>query len=196
MAEEVSELVQRARDGDVVAREELLCRYLPELRAFVRLRCGPKLRVEESCSDLVQSVCREALVHLEDLRGNDEASFRSWLYRVAQHKILHKVEYYGAAKRDREKQVPSGGEEAGDAHLLATYSQFCTPSRQASMREEVARIEEAFDQLPVEQRHVLTEVSLRGRSHAELAEELGKNEVAVRKILSRARARLAILLGS
>ena len=39
----------------------LYLEHLDDLRAFVRLKIDPRLRVRESGSDLVQSICREVL---------------------------------------------------------------------------------------------------------------------------------------
>ena len=54
-------LVLAAQDGDAGAREELLLKHMDRLRAFVRLRSDQRLRLRESESDLVQSVCGEIL---------------------------------------------------------------------------------------------------------------------------------------
>jgi len=64
----------------------------------------------------------------------------------------------------------------------------------SSAREELARIEEAVQELSEDQRRVLTLANVVGLSHKEIAEQLGKQEPAVRKLLSRARARLLLLL--
>ena len=69
----------------------------------------------------------------------------------------------------------------------------CTPSRNVVVREELARIEAAFDQLPDEYREVITLARIVGLSHGEIGIRSGRNETAVRKLLSRARARRATL---
>ncbi|MHC5066858.1 MAG: hypothetical protein ACYTG5_23125, partial [Planctomycetota bacterium] len=56
----LEDLIQRA-SADEACLDELLAGYLPSLRAFVRSRLRPELRLKESASDLVQSVCRELL---------------------------------------------------------------------------------------------------------------------------------------
>ena len=61
-------------------------------------------------------------------------------------------------------------------------------------REELERIESAFDRLPEEYREVITLARIAGLSRAEIAERMGRREGAVRTLLSRALARLAELL--
>ena len=72
-------------------------------------------------------------------------------------------------------------------NVLAAYGSFCTPSRDAMVAEEMGRIEGAFDRLSDEHREVILQARLEGRSHREIALEMGKSETAVRKLLSRAR---------
>ncbi|MFG0318618.1 MAG: RNA polymerase sigma factor [Planctomycetota bacterium JB042] len=186
-------LLRRARLGDADALEELLARHLDPLRAFVRLKSGRLVRERESCSDLVQSICREVLVDISELDCEDESAFRSWLFSVAFNKILHRVEYLNAQKRDAAREVPLEGAPSA-ADVLRTYGTLATPSRHAEAAEEMARIEAAFDRLPEEDRALILEARLVGRSAREIAHDRGKSEEAVRKALSRARARLGILL--
>jgi RNA polymerase sigma-70 factor (ECF subfamily) len=191
--EDFAGLVRAARDGDRVARERLLESWLPQIRAYVRLRSGPLLRQRESHSDLVQTVCRQLLEDLGDYRGDGEASFKAWLFTMALRKLAERGRFHGAGRRDPAREVPPP-DEAAAGPLLDCYATFCTPSRFAIAREEVERIETAFDALGDEQREVITLACVVGLSHREIAHELGKSEEAVRKLLSRARARLAMLL--
>ena len=190
-------LVSAARDGDRVARERLVERYLPQIRAYVRLRSGPLLRRRESQSDLVQTVCRQLLEDLHGYRGDAEASFRAWLFTMALRKLTERGRFHGAERRDparEERLPPAASAEAAERSLLECYASFCTPSRVAIAREEVERVEVAFDALRDEDREVITLACVVGLPHREIALELGKSEEAVRKLLSRARARLAMRL--
>ena len=191
--DEFAELLGRARGGDPAAADALLRRHLEPLRAFVRLRTGPSLRARESCSDLVQSACREALGELGGLECRDEGAFRAWLCAVALNKIRHRAEYFGAARRSADHEVPRDV-EGGERALLDAYRPVFTPSHHAAAREEIERLERAFDRLGEDDREVILQARLLGRGHREIAGELGKSEAAVRKSLSRALARLALQL--
>jgi len=194
MSDETGTLVRQASQGDRPAVELLLQRHLPGLRAFIRLRAGPMIRKRESESDLAQSVCREVLEHLDKFQYGDETGFKRWLYTTALRKILHRYEYYAADKRNvmREAQGPAQGATThGDASLMDAYRTFSTPSQHAMKREEVERVEKAFDGLRDEQREVISLAHVVGMSRAEIAAQLGKSEGAVRTMLSRALAELA-----
>ncbi|MEM6569191.1 MAG: sigma-70 family RNA polymerase sigma factor [Planctomycetota bacterium] len=179
-----------AAGGDRAAFERLLDRHRDELHAFVRLRFGRLLQHQESSADLVQSVCREVLENAERFQHPEEHGFRRWLFTTALRKIKNRQTYYLAAKRDVLRREGRDHERSDDA-LIEHYRTFSTPSQAASSREEVERIEAAFEHLSEEQREVLTLAHLGGLSRREIAEQIGKTEGAVRVILHRALAKLS-----
>lgn len=193
--EDVGKLAEAAARGERSAVDALLGRYLPELRAFVRLRAGPMVRARESSSDLVQSVCREVLQHIDRFQFPSEPAFKQWLYTTALRKILNRQEYYLAQKRDALREAPLDNDRSSDERLMAAYRTFSTPSRQAMLREEMERIERAFESLPDEYREVITLAHIVGLSRAEIAQHMGKSEGAVRVLLHRALAKVSSLLG-
>lgn len=174
-------------DSDDDEVEELVTRQLPALRAFVRLRMGKELRAREESCDIVQSVTREVLQHADRFQHGGEEGFRAWLFTTAHRKILGRLEHWRADKRTAHREVQDQIPEE-----LASLG--VSPSRHASVREELHAIEGAFDSLSEEQREVVTMSRLLGLSHAAIADRLGKSEVAVRKVLSRGLARLATTL--
>jgi RNA polymerase sigma-70 factor (ECF subfamily) len=178
-----------AFDAETV--EQLLVEHLPGLRAFVRLRAGPVLRSREAESDVVQSACREVLERAEGFRHGGSIGFRRWLYTTALRKILNKHEFHTAAKRDVRRDAP-----AEDSLLLSTYGNFCSPSGVAAAREELQRIEHAFEQLSPDHREVILLSRIAELSRAEVAGEMGRTEASVRNLLHRALAHLAQLLES
>lgn len=185
-------LAERAAEGDRDAVEDLLERYLPDLRAFVRLRAGPALRQRESASDLVQSTCREILTHPDRFRFPSETAFRRWLLTTAQRKIADRADHYATQKRDGAREERIARESGADDELLqASYRRFSSPSHRALMADEIEQLEQAFDRLTPEQREVVTLAHIAGLSRREIADQLGKSENAVRIVLHRALARLA-----
>ena len=61
-------------------------------------------------------------------------------------------------------------------------------------REAIDRIEAAFDALPEHYREVIVLARIVGLPHREIAERLGKTEVAVQGLLTRALVKLSGLL--
>ena len=179
-----------ATRGDPAAVSQLLQRYLPGLRQFVRLRAGNVVAGREDYSDIVQSACRDVLENLARYRHGGDDGFRRWLYRTALRKIADRYEYYRAQKRDvgREGRVsPSGSGFLGD---------IPSPSQQAIANEEARRIGNALADMSDDYREVIVLAKYVGLSHREIAAEMGRSELAVRTLLSRALARLAEALDS
>lgn len=192
---EIEVLAEQAARGEHEAVNALLERYLPRLRAFVRLRAGPLIRRHESNADIVQSVCREVLQHMDRFRYPSEAAFKRWLFTTALRKLSNRRDYYLAEKRDA---LRNAREEDTQRHreLLECYSSFSTPSGRVAVREEIARVEEAMEGLSEEHREVITLAHLVGLSRAEIAEHMGRSEGAVRHLLYRALAQLGVRLGA
>ena len=186
MGGDLESLLLRASQHDEAAVDELLERHLPALRAFVRLKAGPSLLAKESCSDLAQSVCRDVLENAERFRFGGEAEFRKWLFTTAMRKIADRAEHWRAGKRN-----PARERDGLDEQELRGLASFYTPSSQAMAREELQRVEHGFAQLAPEKQEVVLMARLMGMNHAEIAKELGKTEVAVRSMLSRALAELS-----
>ncbi len=192
---DTEKLVQAATQGDPIAIDELLDRYLPGLRAFIRLRTGRLLRAKESASDLAQSVCREVLQHMDRFQYGGESGFKNWLYTTALRKIANRQAFYQAQRRDARREIQKPlGEEQRQSQLLAAYATICTPSQHAMAHEELARIEGAFEKLPEDYRDVICYSRILGLSHPEIAEAMERSEGAVRTLLSRALTRLAEVL--
>ncbi len=184
----VQDLVRRSSVGDREALQALLQRHLPALRTWVRLRAGPLVRAHESNSDIVQSVCRELLEGLSGFEWRGEAAFRAWLFTAGMRKLVERQRHWQAARRDAARDVAVG--EGAD--LAELYGTVLTPSRVAMAREDVARLESAFDALTEEQREVLLLARVAGLSRAEIAAQLGRSEDSVRNLLHRGTARLAL----
>lgn len=171
--------------------EELLNKHLPGLRAFVAGRVDRLVHAKESNADIVQSVCREVLEHIDRFEHRSEAGFKQWLYRTAERKIIDRYRYYTADKRDAARELPpSPSEPSSDGDLLAAALRDAqggrpTPSHEAIAREELLRTSRAFEGLPAVYREVILLSRVHGVPHAEIARRLGKTEGAVRNLLYR-----------
>ncbi|HEX5050968.1 MAG TPA: sigma-70 family RNA polymerase sigma factor [Planctomycetota bacterium] len=195
MTKDPLHLARLAANGDPGALDDLLAQHLPAVRAFVRAHMSPRLRARESASDLVQSVCRELLTHKERFRHPGEHGFEAWLFTTARRKVANRARDLDRQKRDAQRELGDLSETAINT-LGAAYARISSPSGRALRQEDIERLEAAIDQLPDEQREVITLAHLVGLSRAEIGARMGKTEEAVRALLHRAKARLAILLGN
>ena len=168
----------------------MLEKHLDEIRAFVRIRAGRLLRARETESDIVQSACREVLIDLPERSLEDESEVRRWLFTAAMRKIIDRARYHEADKRDARREVIEGRTEA----LAACYDSIAGPSHQARSNEACQRIEEAFDRISEDEREVILLSRIAKLSHEEIAAHMGRTVLATRSLLSRALARIAVLL--
>ena len=166
-------------------RADLLERYLPWLRAFVRARLDPELRRRESESDVVQSVCRELLAHSAAFEYRGESQFRGWLFTAALNKVRKKVRFHHQPRRSIRREEPAtSGFAPIDSHSSLQ------PSQAALAGERVAMLEAALDTLSDSDRKVIALARLAGLPIEEVAARLHKNVEAARKQLGRALVRL------
>jgi RNA polymerase sigma factor (sigma-70 family) len=164
---------------------DLLPAHLPQLQTFVKRRLGHRLRIQESSSDLVQSVCREVLESRADVTFQNAAQFQQWLFTVALAKLVDRHRRISARKRS-----PAGALLPSEMAL----DDEPTPSEVAAHAEQCHHVEELIRGLPSDQREVIVLARLCELPHAEVSKIMNRSEVATRKLLSRAMASLGALL--
>ena len=184
-------LVTRAMSRDPAAIEALLVQHLPGLCGWLRLRMGAQLRARETPEDLVQSVAREVLADFAGFEWRGEAAFRHWLYTKAQHKLVDKARFVGAAQRSPARELALPPTEG----LPAAFAVLGTPSRALQSQEEVQRIERAFAELPADYQEAISLQRLCGMPYGEIAARMDRSEGAVRNLVHRGLSRLALRLG-
>ncbi len=192
MDDELRARIERASRGDTLASSELLAQNLPMLRRYFRLKAGRRVLSHESVSDLVQSVCAEVLEDLDGFEYRGEAQFRSWLVKHAWSKLSERIRYWKREKRD-EARTRLASEE--DPEGLELAKEFLTPSRVAIGREDVERFEVALGELGPEMRDAILLRRVVQLPYPEIAAVLDKSEGAVRNLVYRGLARVAMQLG-
>jgi RNA polymerase sigma-70 factor (ECF subfamily) len=140
-------LVVRCQAGDEAAFEELVERYAPKLRYFLR----KLLSSAEAADDCLQDVWLEVFRGLARLA--DPQAFRAWVYRIARDRA------FGLLRKGRRQEQPLGEIDVPDE--AADESEFSP--------EDAARIHAALDRLPAEQREVLVLRFLEEMSYDEIA---------------------------
>lgn len=184
---DLADLVAAAKRGSTRAKERLLRSCLPRIRAYVRLRLPQEMRDLESCSDVVQSTCREVLQGLESLEYRGPGAFHAWLGKVAGNKLVSRQRFYGRLRRERKR-------EGRLEDVTGVYASVATPSADANHAELLHRVESILASLPQGQREAAAAVWIFGLSREEAALELDRSVTAVNKLVARARATLAVAL--
>lgn len=172
--------------------EVLLERHLGELHAYVRRNMDAALSQRESCADLVQSICREALESKEQYEFRGEAAFRQWLLQLALHKLIDRRRFYRARKRDGglARQALSSGFDLDQLARLA-HTLGASPSGEASLREELNVLATALERMEEGDRAMIRMIHIEGLTHADVAERVGCSVPQSRGRLFLALARLS-----
>jgi len=156
-------LVVRAQAGDDAAFAELVERYSPRLRYFLRKLLGEERHggperhrgrsPQDGAEDLLQDVWLDVLRQLGRLK--DPQALAAWLYRIARDRA------FGRLRRSRPAE-PLDEASVVDAEREEPFSP-----------EDAARIHAALDQLPAEQREVLVLRFLEDMTYEQIASVVG-----------------------
>jgi RNA polymerase sigma-70 factor (ECF subfamily) len=180
-----TELVQRAKLGDLSAFEALTNRY--EKRVYsLALRM---LRQEQDAEDVTQQTFLSAVEHLAGFR--EEATFSTWLLRIASHaalKVIRKRKGLNMVSLEEATEVSESVNSIPHPEFIADWRQ--SPEELVQRNETRRLLDEALAQLDEKHRLVFLLRDVEGLSVKETAEALGLSEANVKVRLLRARLQL------
>lgn len=155
------------------------------LLVVIASRMGPGLRAHLDPEDLLQETLLAAWASRESFTWQGLPAFRSWLIRIATHRIEDCRDGLVAKKRDPQRTRP--WDARGPEGTLSTDAgqgnepyASTTPSRIASAREEARRMQQSLAELPDELRDVVRLRLFEDLPIEEIAARLGLGESAVR----------------
>jgi RNA polymerase sigma-70 factor, ECF subfamily len=169
-------LLDRARRGDAVAREELLARLLPRLRGWAHGRLPGRARGSVDTDDLVQVTLIKAVDRLDSFEPRHEGAFLAYLRRILLNQLRDEIR----------RTVP--GRETVTEEIPDTLSLV----EEAIGKQVLERYEEALQKLDARQREAVILRIEFGYRHDEVAEAVGcASANAARMLVSRGLMRLA-----
>lgn len=179
------ELVSRAQAGDLDAFEVLTTRY--EQRVFsLAMRM---LRQEQDAEDVTQQTFLSALENLSGFRG--EASFATWLLRIATHAALKVIRKRKGLKTISLEEATEGSDQVDSIPHPEFIADWRQSSEQLVQKNEIQRLlDEALAKLDEKHRLVFLLRDVEGLSVKETAEALGLSEANTKVRLLRARLQL------
>lgn len=176
-------LLANAQGGDPAAFDALLDRHRGRLGAFVASRMNPALRGHIEPDDIVQETHVEAARKVADFVDRSPRGFYLWLVRIAEFKLK---------EADRRRRARKRG---NPAPLKAEPMSLQTSvAGRASRGEHALRIAAALEQLPETQAAAVRLRYLQGMSVAETADQLDTTPAAVKALVARGLAQLAVRL--
>jgi RNA polymerase sigma-70 factor (ECF subfamily) len=180
-----TELVRRAKAGELEAFETLAGRYERKVYSLARRI----LRHEQDAEDVTQQTFLSALENLDGFR--EEASFSTWLLRVATHaalKVIRKRKGLPTVSLEANTEPQEGYDSLPHPEYIADWRE--SPEELVSRNETAQLIDEALSELEEKHRAVFLLRDVEGFSVKETAEALGLSEVNVKVRLLRARLQL------
>ena len=194
-------LIARIKQRDADALAQFIQQNQNRLAGFVRSITGEHLLQLVEVDDLVQEISTTAITTLESA-PLDQYEPMQWLHHIARRRVVDSHRFhFDAQRRDANRQqsihgaASGGGDESKAMGLEAMLAASMTsPSAAFSRDVRMLRLTEAVEGLSEEQK---TAVRLRyadGLPTKEIAERLGKTDVAVRVLLSRSMRQLEKIL--
>jgi RNA polymerase sigma-70 factor (ECF subfamily) len=180
-----TELVRRAKAGELVAFEELTGRHERQVYSLA-LRI---LRQEQDAEDVTQQTFLSAIENLDGFR--EEASFSTWLLRIATHaalKVIRKRKGLNVVSLDAATEPRESYAAIPHPEFIADWRE--NPEMLAQRRESRRLIEDALEELDEKHRLVFLLRDVEGLPVKDTADALGISEGNVKVRLLRARLKL------
>jgi RNA polymerase sigma-70 factor (ECF subfamily) len=160
-------LVLRCQAGDEAAFAELVERYQPSLRYYLRKMLRDPQSAEDALQDVWLAVFRAVA------RLADAGAFRAWLYRIARDRAVRELRHRPPYQLLEEVDPIDG--RAEEAHFTA---------------EDAERIHAALDEVSAEHREVLVLRYIEDMTYEEIARVVGCQVGTVRSRLHYAKRAL------
>ena len=173
-------LIERARDGDLAAFNDLVLLYQDQLFALV-VRMVPD---RDQASDAVQEAFFSAFRNLKSFRGG---SVKSWLNRICVNAAMD-------AQRARKRRPVQPYPELDDESWQPPAGPSADPERTAVLAERTRALSAALANITDDQRTAIVLFDVEGYDYAEIAEMTGVSLGTVKSRIHRGRLALRDLL--
>jgi len=153
--------------------------YRAKLKSFIRKQVSSN----EDADDILQDVFYQLIRTIDDAI-NPVQQISAWLYKVARNTIINK------GKKKKEQELPAYRNTDSDKDILNDIAEILLSKEETSPSPEMeylrslvwTELENALDELPVEQREVFELTELSGIPVKELSKTTG---ISVNTLLSR-----------
>lgn len=176
------ELVDRARQGDYSAYEELVRRYQRRIYALVYNMTSHK----EDAEDMVQDVFVKAYRSLRGFKG--DSSFYTWIYRIAVNRTINFLKKRKRHVSDVSLDDVDQAVERDPAFVELRSRE--SPVRDVTLTELQKKLNTALQTLSENHRTVVVLHDIQGLPHEEIARIMDCSEGTVRSRLFYARQHL------
>jgi len=184
-------LIERIKQGDTVAYNDMVTRYWDRIYA----RVHQLLKNRQDAEEVTQDAFIRAHRGLENFRG--DASFSTWLYQIATNLAHNRYWYWFRRKRDQSMSLDQPLTDEGDLTLENVMPcEGESPAEATLTREFVDRVSECMSGLNEKHREVLILRNVKNLSYEDIATQLDISVGTVKSRIARARESLRDLMGT
>lgn len=187
-------LLERARAGDAVAREELFAKCRNYVNLVARAQVESWMRTKVDASDLVQQTLLEAYRGFQKFNGKSEGEWLAWLRQILTHNAQDFIRRLRTEKRGGAAEIPLqvGDDSEGFFHDPAASE--ATPSELVYQREQEIALADAIARLSPDHQEVIILRNLQRLPFEDVAERMGRSRPAAQMLWTRAIQRLEQLM--
>jgi RNA polymerase sigma-70 factor, ECF subfamily len=174
-------LLDRCRNGDQSALEELVLKYQDKIYNLCRHMLQDPSNAEDAAQDIFIKACRNLK------KFTPEASFYTWLYRIAVNTCLdhRKKPFFESLFKSTDE---------GDTYLVDQTSNMPSPERLYESKLIGDALQKSLKLLSPKLRVVIILKEIEGLSYVEIAEVLDTSIGTVKSRISRAREEIRNLM--
>jgi RNA polymerase sigma-70 factor, ECF subfamily len=188
-------LIERTRNGDTSAFEELFNRHRGRLHRAIAMRMDRRVTARVDASDILQETYMEAFRRLPRYLEQEGMPFYFWLYWIAREKVigLHR-RHLGAGKRTVQHEVPLLPVDSSAQFVSGLIGRLPSPSQELAKTELAEQLRLALGRLDDSDRDLILWRHFEQLSAREMALLLDITEAAANKRYIRAVEKLRKLL--
>mgnify|MGYP006158526125 CR=1 FL=1 len=167
-----------ARDGDRGAYTSIFEHFAPRIKAFAQSKYATSAEADELVQDVMLKVWNKAAGY-----NSSKAAVSTWIYTIARNTRIDML---------RRQQKQANDVCADDVWL---EDENADPFAEAQLKRSQQNIHQTLSALPPDQRLVIQKAYMEGKSHTEVARELGLPLGTVKGRVRLALKKMQILLG-
>ncbi len=183
-------LVDRFKDGDASAFDEMVSRYWDRIYAVVH----QLLRNHQDAEEVTQDAFIRAHRGLVNFRG--DSAFSTWLYQIATNLARNRYWYWWRRKRDKTVSFDQPVSSDNETPLSEIYAAPVeSPDDITVTQEFVDRVASGMEKLNAKHREILILRNVKNLSYEEIGTILGISVGTVKSRIARARDNLRATMG-
>jgi RNA polymerase sigma factor (sigma-70 family) len=179
------QLMNRYRNGDELAADEIYGRYVARLIGLASKRISEKFQQRVDAEDVVQSVYRSFFIRAGDGQFEIRRSGDLWrlLAAITVNKVRKKARFHKQQKRSADNELAIDDYILNSVHLAAGDP---GPEEAISLDEELSVVMTSLD----DEGRMILEMRLQDHDLEEIARRVGRSQRTVRRKLDKVRAQL------